>query len=72
MIYSFKSRMNREDAYVLRLRKCFNELAIIANNGKGFISQAARNASNIILVRIKEGVITSDFAEDDLKWFLGE
>ena len=64
--------MNREDAYVLGLKKCFNELAIIANNSRGFVSQAARNASNMILVRIKEGVITLDFDEDDLRWFLGE
>ena len=35
MIYSFKSRMNRENAYVLRLKECFKELEIIASKSTG-------------------------------------
>ena len=71
MIYSFKSRMNRENAYILRLKECFKELEIIASNSTGFARQASYAASNAIQRRLKTGLEELEFDEDDRIWFLG-
>ena len=69
--YSFKSRMNRENAYVLRLKKCLKELEIIARNGTGFARQASYAASNAIQRRLKTGLEELEFDASDRIWFLG-
>ena len=71
MIYSFKSRMNRENAYVLRLKDCFTELEIIASNGTGFARQASYAASNAIRRCLRTGLEELEFDEGDRIWFLG-
>ena len=71
MAHSFKSRMNRENAYVLRLKECLKELEIIASKSTGFARQASYAASNAIQRRLKTGLEELEFDASDRIWFLG-